>query len=989
MSNRDIIHQFLSRVVAWPKQGETAYVNIHFKKIPPPGTPPRNDDGTSWYGTPGTDIRTVTSIVTNLLNGATASRVRDIYFCTSLQKDAKEYTNKSGRPYKVASRHSRAAVAMKSIFLDLDLKNYGTPELLISAFGHFLTTIGMPYPTIVVYTGGGYHMYWCIEEALAPADWQPLADALAEATRQHGLVCDTQCTVDLARILRLPGTKNYKYDPLQDVKLMHMHTADYSVEELWEALEPFRGVRTHSIPAEGMELFPPKARITNSDLSAGVFEKPNLDMMAIGCEFVREAIETGGAEYSEPMWNYTTLIGVFTSGGIDDAKRMADGYPDYEEWKTEQKFEEKISQGAKPPMCTAISGVYKGCLKCPYLTAGKGPVGLATRIASSMQTQPVTSPVASSTPLVATLVTSGSNNVGELPDHYSRNNEGFIQLDTVQQDGVISSFPICTYPIGNAYLTDDPLTLNFVADLGVRKAQLIRVPVDIIGSPQTFRKTLQGQGLMIDQHPKALDRVATFMSAWVKNLQAKPDAMLKPVSYGWSDIEGKRDGFAYNGVMYTPKGEIKAMVEDSVLATHYTKRGDLKAWTTAAAMLTNQKRPTMDVILASAFAAPLFCLTGQNGALLSAYSKESGRTKTTALKVAQAVWGSPHVAMNQTNDTKNSVMHKMGVIRHLPIYYDEIKPDSDTREFRDLVYQITGGKDKNRLGMEMKQRITGTWQTLMVTTSNDNLSYILSAMEKNTVAGTYRIFEFEIDPLLNNNPGKINQADASIMIGDLNRNFGRAGEIYAEFLGSDPDRAEKEVKKCYNALTHKLNATNEERFWIATMASLIVGATFANQLQLCKIDIVKMIEFLVKCLINMRSVAFNHSANTSNVLNLTELLSAFFNENKTKHTVVTDIIRTAQNKHATVKLEGDHSKLDGIYIHRATKDNKIRISVRDFKRWLEYNKHQPESIIREIIQRYGAISTRAFLAGGTDWVTTQLPVLDIDITNYPELKLGD
>jgi hypothetical protein len=37
-----------------------------------------------------------------------------------------------------------------------------------------------------------------------------LADALSAATQKHGLITDTQCTVDSARIVRVPGTKNQK-----------------------------------------------------------------------------------------------------------------------------------------------------------------------------------------------------------------------------------------------------------------------------------------------------------------------------------------------------------------------------------------------------------------------------------------------------------------------------------------------------------------------------------------------------------------------------------------------------------------------------------------------------------------------------------------------------------------------------------------------------------------------------------------------------------
>ena len=57
---------------------------------------------------------------------------------------------------------------------------------------------------------------------LAPSQWQRLADALKSAALKHGLRCDAGCTVDAARILRVPGTRNCKTEPWRPVQLLHM-----------------------------------------------------------------------------------------------------------------------------------------------------------------------------------------------------------------------------------------------------------------------------------------------------------------------------------------------------------------------------------------------------------------------------------------------------------------------------------------------------------------------------------------------------------------------------------------------------------------------------------------------------------------------------------------------------------------------------------------------------------------------------------------------
>ena len=41
-------------------------------------------------------------------------------------------------------------------------------------------------------SGGGLHIYFTLSRALTRAEWQPLAHALAEAGKRHGLKADYQ-----------------------------------------------------------------------------------------------------------------------------------------------------------------------------------------------------------------------------------------------------------------------------------------------------------------------------------------------------------------------------------------------------------------------------------------------------------------------------------------------------------------------------------------------------------------------------------------------------------------------------------------------------------------------------------------------------------------------------------------------------------------------------------------------------------------------------
>lgn len=86
-------------------------------------------------------------------------------------------------------------------------------------------------PSAVVYSGGGYHYYWFLEEAislradnydsLSVARIQQWQNDYIAKFRQSGLTLDN--TAHPERVFRLPCTKNYKYTPARDVELLEFN----------------------------------------------------------------------------------------------------------------------------------------------------------------------------------------------------------------------------------------------------------------------------------------------------------------------------------------------------------------------------------------------------------------------------------------------------------------------------------------------------------------------------------------------------------------------------------------------------------------------------------------------------------------------------------------------------------------------------------------------------------------------------------------------
>jgi hypothetical protein len=123
----------------------------------------------------------------------------------------------------------------------------------------------------------------------------------------------------------------------------------------------------------------------NQNLGQGIglrqFSLLPLEPLMKECAFIRTAVETGGKNYTQPMWNLTTLCAVFLKNGHELAHRMGDKHPGYIEAKTDELWERKNREhkekGVNWPSCEAIadSGC-KSCAQCPHFLKKLSPLHL-------------------------------------------------------------------------------------------------------------------------------------------------------------------------------------------------------------------------------------------------------------------------------------------------------------------------------------------------------------------------------------------------------------------------------------------------------------------------------------------------------------------------------------------------------------------------------------------------------------------------------------
>lgn len=118
-----------------------------------------------------------------------------------------------------ATRDASNALSLRALWLDVDAHGngaYATPDEASSAIDAFVAATGLPAPNFMHMTGHGVQPLWVLPEPIDKTDWEPAAEDLQELAKRYNLGADP-ITADAARILRVPGTYNFR-DPDKPVE---------------------------------------------------------------------------------------------------------------------------------------------------------------------------------------------------------------------------------------------------------------------------------------------------------------------------------------------------------------------------------------------------------------------------------------------------------------------------------------------------------------------------------------------------------------------------------------------------------------------------------------------------------------------------------------------------------------------------------------------------------------------------------------------------
>jgi hypothetical protein len=229
---------------------------------------------------------------------------------------------------------------------------------------------------------------------------------LENAIAAAGLKCDKGVTTDRCRLLRPPGTSNFKKpDTPLDVSFEYDSEQDFAFADLKQALKPYLSQLTTSraMPfitdmKEGAKFRQSKHATQDDydDLGAGVGEHKasprDIDRVALVCPHMARVLETAGAGYSETLWRDHLRVALWSKDREQTAHRLSQGHDGYDPIKTEEKLKEveKYQRGGDLgfPRCKTIQehGANE-CSGCAWLKFDKSPLNAKAIIPDVVNSQ--------------------------------------------------------------------------------------------------------------------------------------------------------------------------------------------------------------------------------------------------------------------------------------------------------------------------------------------------------------------------------------------------------------------------------------------------------------------------------------------------------------------------------------------------------------------------------------------------------------------------
>jgi len=717
-------------------------------------------------------------------------------------------------------------------------------------------------PSIIVHSGYGLQPWWLLKEA-----WY--FDTAEEKQRAQELLARLQGyirqqteakswhldnTSGIERIMRLPGTTNYKV-PGEPVQAMVLEYSDirYDPSELSDILPALEAI---PIPNPG-------TRTRQSKFERRATDGPAIDMLT-NCAFMQH-FQTNVAElsYDEMLAGVSNLVRA--CDGIDVTHEILSNMEKYDQRITDRKIDECLNK-MNPQGCTYIRQKL-GFTGCPSDgCGGQAPCSW------SLRTLPQVRATVRAVKLEATEVFTPEI-IGALAILKKDDPNEFAKFKDKCKGKINQNDLNAALKKHNTDTRKTNLALAQPGDEPHMSDVLPDVPVDLV-IPEGWKFNNEGvQCVEWHQDVCKLHRashVPALISKRISNVDSNMEKVeitfrrgnvwrsvivLRSVAFNarklvdltdcglsvssetarylvkwFDDLEGQNmksipshkavTKLGWRGdKVFIPGAEGDFLIDmDDGAATEaivgYRKTGDFEKWKEFAMKV--REKPVARFILAAAFATPLLKILGQRTCIVHNWGN-SQDGKTAALYVGLSVWGCPEDLRTTFNSTKTGLERKSALFCDLPMGLNERETARDRGQdfLQTLLYTLGEGKGRTR-GTRTGLQQTVSWRTIFLTTGEDILT-------RDAPAGaTTRTLELYGGPWPDDKPF------SSSLYRLTEENHGHAGPEFVKRL-IDTDR--EELKKHYAKLRKILGETYPDNLesHVDAVATIVLADYLASQ----------------------------------------------------------------------------------------------------------------------------------------------------------------
>jgi len=734
------------------------------------------------------------------------------------------------------SRKTANVKQLRSLFLDLDCgegKPYETQSVAFNALKTFCRNTGMPRPT-VVNSGGGVHVYWALAEPITAEQWLPLATKLKQLCDEHDLDADPVVTADAVRILRVPGTLNYKLDTARPVKVFKDDLAPaHTYEDLKEILGEPIVLRKSYIPRGEPDEVTKNILGNYSNRFKTILLKT---LKGQGCQQIRHILENQH-NLSEPMWRAGLSIAKFCVDAETAIERISSKHPNYSVEATDRKVH-GIKGG--PYLCDRFSEYNPGgCDGCPNKGLVKSPIVLGREVLEATDEDNIIQ----DTPEI------DKNNtqiyvIPKYPDPYFRGKVRGIfkrSFQVSKDDDPEDVKETMIYPY-DMYVTrrllDAEVGEAIVVRLHLPKdgVREFTIPLTSVSSKDELRKELSKRGVALAK----FDDLMYYMMTWVTTMQQTGRADTARRQFGWVDdkfeafVLGDRE-ISKDRIDYNPPSAATAQ-----LIPAFDPKGDLDTW---KSVMEFYNRPDMQLhqfMIGACFGSIFTKFTPIFGAILHVYSPDSGIGKTTAYQAGMSMWGDPSKLITKDDDTKNSKFNRAEILNNVALCIDELT-NADAKTCSELAYTFTSGQQRNRMsGSSNLERHRGNpWNTLALTNGNSSMIEKMSAYKALPKGEAMRVLEFRATAVA----GLDKQVTDSLSNKILN-NYGLAATPYLQYIMNDVENIKELYKSTQKRLDELCGFGPADRFHSVIVTDAIMGLIIAKKAGLINFDIQNVVKWI-------------------------------------------------------------------------------------------------------------------------------------------------